>query len=84
MILRNTVLTPAEERRQAPAEGIGPGPHEDEQGPPPRHHPDGGQRSRDDEVAVEGDHRQRDHGADPEESAAERVQLAAWRRRRHS
>lgn len=71
------VLTPAEERRQAPAQRVDPGRREDEQGPLPRQHTDGGQRPRDDEVAVDGDHRQRDHGADPEESAAEGVQLAA-------
>lgn len=70
------VLTPAEERRQAPAQGVQPRRHDDEEGPFSWQHPDGGQRSRDDEVAVDSDHRQRDHGADPEESAAERVQLA--------
>lgn len=71
------VLTPAEEWRQAPAQRVGPRRHKDEQRPLPGQHADGGEGSCDDEVSVDGDHRQRDHGADPEEGTAEGIQLAA-------
>lgn len=79
MMTSSCVLTPAEERRQAPAQRIRPHRQQDEERPFPWQHADGGQRARDDEVTVDGDHHQRDHGADPKEGAAEGVELAACR-----
>lgn len=76
------VLTPAEERRQAPAQRVGPGHHEDDEGPLPRQHSNGCERPRDDEVTVDSDHRHCDHGADPKQSATESIQLATCRQQR--
>lgn len=78
------VLTPSEERRQAPAQRVRPGRHEDEESPLPRQHSNGCERPRDDEVTVDSDHRHRDHGADPKQSATEGIELATCRRQRES
>lgn len=73
------VPTPAKEGGQAPAQWVDPDSHEDDEGPFPWQHTDRGQRSRDDKVSVDGDHCQRDHGADPKESTTEGVELTACR-----
>jgi len=71
-------LTPADERGQAPCQGVEPDQQDGHDGSAlgvPVH---GLQGPGDDQVAVQGDGQQVDHGRDAKQRPAERIQLTTW------
>lgn len=74
-------LTPAQERRQAPGQRVEPHQADVDASAPPGGPLDGPQRFGDDDVAVDRDGEQVDHGGDSKQGPAEGVHLTAWQTR---
>ena len=71
-------LTPTQQGRQTPGQRVEPDQQDHHHGAPARDPADGLQGLGDDDVAVQGDGQQVDHGGDAEQRPAECVHLTAW------